>query len=78
MVNHDDNDHILIIIIVTCQCHLKLFELFLNADDRDGVEEVRRKARLSGAADHYDDYEMDQDHNRNIKDVCDYHDPKTI
>ena len=50
----------------------------MNADDRDGVEEVRRKARLSGAADHYDDYEMDQDHNHNIKDVCDDHDPKTI
>ena len=32
--------------------HLKLFELFLNAEDLDGVEEVRRSERLSGAAGH--------------------------
>ena len=54
----------------------------MNADDRDGVEEVRRKARLSGAADYFDDYDEDQDHDHNIEGVCDDyyddHDPKTI
>ena len=39
----------------------------MNADDRDGVEEVRRKARLSGAADYFDDYDEDQDHDHNMK-----------
>ena len=39
---------------------LKLFELFLNAEDLDGVEEVRRRERLSGAAENHLDQNHDQ------------------
>ena len=47
---------------------LKLFELFLNAEDRDGVEEVRRRERLSGAAENHLDQNHDQFDENHIHD----------
>ena len=51
--------------MVHLKSDLKLFELFLNAEDLDGVEEVRRSERLSGAADR-DQIEQNLDENLTI------------